>query len=61
MSTAAPTVVVGARVAPRYREQLRSIADRNASTISRTAARFLEERLDDLMAMQLAEHESRGH
>jgi hypothetical protein len=48
LSTTAPTVVVGARVAPHYRDQLARIADRNASTISRTAARLLAERLDDL-------------
>jgi hypothetical protein len=48
VSTTAQRVVVGARIAPHYREQLRDIAQQNASTVSRTAARLLAERLDDL-------------
>jgi hypothetical protein len=36
---------VTARIAPDHVEQLRKIADRNASTISRTIARIIAERL----------------
>lgn len=41
-----PTVTIGARIAPQYREQLRALATEHASTISRQAARLLMEALD---------------
>jgi hypothetical protein len=41
-----PTTTVGARVKQRHADQLRQIADRNASTISRTIARLISDALD---------------
>lgn len=47
MSTTAPKpAVVNARVEQRHAEQLRAIAERNASTVSRIVGRIIAERLD---------------
>lgn len=45
-TTALKSAVINARVEPRHAEQLRAIAERNASTISRTAGRIIAESLD---------------
>jgi hypothetical protein len=47
-TTASKPAVVNARIEQRHAEQLRQIADRNASTISRIVGRILAESLDDL-------------
>ena len=39
------STVINARVHPEHAEQLRQIAQRNASTISRTVARIIAEKL----------------
>ena len=42
MSSTPTSTVIAARVQPQHAEQLRQIAYRNASTVSRTVARIVE-------------------
>ncbi len=44
--TTTPTAVVNARVQQHHANQLRQIADQNASTVSRIVGRIIAERLD---------------
>jgi predicted transcriptional regulator len=48
MSTTSPRTVVSVRIATQHVEQLREIADANASTVSRIVARALALWLDDV-------------
>lgn len=46
MSTTTPRTAVTVRIDPQHIEQLRHIADRNASTVSRTVARLVADQLN---------------